>query len=113
MKTRISLFALMFVLSGPAFAQVYKSTDADGNVTFSDTPTSEGEEVQVNEANVADPVEVPENTSPPPAPEPKVIKTERPAEVVVETESDDGGRYNPVVRHRVIHRHQRREHRRR
>jgi len=48
--------------------QVYQSTDADGNVTFSDQPTSESEEVIVPQTNVGDSVDVP-----PPAPvvEPK------------------------------------------
>ena len=49
----------------PAFAQVYRSTDAEGNVTFSDQPTSESEAVNVPPTNVGDSVEVP-----PPAPEP-------------------------------------------
>ena len=46
-----------------AHAQVYQSTDADGNVTFSDQPTPEGKEVVVPETNVGDSVDVP-----PPAP---------------------------------------------
>jgi len=50
-----------------AHAQVYQSTDADGNVTFSDQPTPESEEVVVPETNVGDSVDVP-----PPAPEPVV-----------------------------------------
>ena len=113
MNARILLVSLLLLLSGPVCAQVYKSTDSEGNVTFSDTQTNESQEVQVNEANVADPVDVPENTSPPPAPETKVIKTERPAEVVVEQDDDDGYRgVRPwAVRHH--RRHHRREHRRR
>jgi hypothetical protein len=51
----------------PAHAQVYESTDADGNVLFSDQPTPESEEVKVPETNVGDSIEVP-----PPAPDPVV-----------------------------------------
>ena len=106
-KYRVMLSPLLLCLSCTAFAQVYKSTDAEGNVTFSDTPTDSSEEVQVKEANVADPVEVPENTSPPPAPEPKVIKTERPPEVTVERDYDDDGGYYGVRPGRIIRRHRR------
>ena len=56
----------------PALAQVYRSTDAEGNVTFSDQPTPESEAVNVPPPNVGDSVEVP-----PPAPEPTpVLKPE-------------------------------------
>jgi hypothetical protein len=50
-----------------AHAQVYRSTDADGNVTFSDQPTPESEKVNVPAPNVGDSVDVP-----PPAPTPVV-----------------------------------------
>ena len=65
-----------------AHAQVYKSTDADGNVTFSDQPTPEGKEVKVPETNVGDSVDVP-----PPAleavvePKPEIKIEELPAEL--------------------------------
>jgi hypothetical protein len=58
----------------PVFAQVYRSTDAEGNVTFSDQPTSESEAVDVPPTNVGDSVEVPP-PAPEPAPEP-VLKPE-------------------------------------
>ena len=51
----------------PAHAQVYESTDADGNVLFSDQPTPESKEVKVPETNVGDSIDVP-----PPAPDPVV-----------------------------------------
>ena len=51
----------------PAHAQVYQSTDADGNVLFSDQPTPESKEVKVPETNVGDSIDVP-----PPAPDPVV-----------------------------------------
>ena len=56
-----------------AHAQVYKSTDADGNVTFSDQPTPEGKEVVVPETNVGDSVDVP-----PPAPVPVPVVEPKP-----------------------------------
>jgi hypothetical protein len=46
-----------------AFAQVYKSYDADGNVVFSDKPTQGSQEVEITEPNVGDSFEIP----PPPA----------------------------------------------
>ena len=52
-------------LNGVAFAQVYKSYDADGNVVFSDRPTQRSEEVEVTKPNVSDSFEIP--PSPPPA----------------------------------------------
>ena len=52
-------------MTHPAFGQVYRSTDADGNVTFSDQPVSESEAVNVQQPNVGDSIEVP-----PPAPAP-------------------------------------------
>ena len=51
----------------PAHAQVYESTDADGNVLFSDQPTPESKEVKVPETNVGEASDVP-----PPAPDPVV-----------------------------------------
>jgi hypothetical protein len=106
-KCRVLLFPVFLCLSCSAFAQVYKSTDDEGNVTFSDTPTEGSKAVQVEETNVADPVKVPENTSPPPAPEPKVVKTERPAEVTVERDYDDGDGYHDNRARRKIRRHRR------
>ena len=50
-------------LKGVAFAQVYKSYDADGNVIFSDTPTQRSQEVDITKPNVGDSFEIP----PPPA----------------------------------------------
>ena len=70
-----------------AHAQVYQSTDADGNVTFSDQPTPDGKEVVVPETNIGDSVDVP-----PPAPvpvvepEPEIKIEELPAELQGELE---------------------------
>jgi hypothetical protein len=70
---RLLLFPLLLALSCTAAAQVYKSTDADGNVVFSDTPVAGSEEVEIPEPNLADPVEVPEYV-PPPKPQPKAAE---------------------------------------
>ena len=61
------LFIAMLALAGNAFAQVYKSTDEEGNVIYSDTPTQDSDEVEVPRTNVVDPGEVPEFV-PEPAP---------------------------------------------
>jgi hypothetical protein len=52
-------------LKGVAFAQVYKSYDANGNVIFSDKPTQRSQEVDVTKPNVSDSFEIP-----PPSAEP-------------------------------------------
>jgi hypothetical protein len=112
-KFRVLLFPLLLCFSYTAFAQVYKSTDAEGNVTFSDTPSADSEAVQVEKTNVADPTTVPENLfeSPPPAPE--VVKQQAQPEVAVENRDDDDGRLRRGRAARRIERHRRYEHRRR
>ena len=76
------LFSFLLATSNTAFAQVYQSTDADGNPVFSDTPTPNGQEIQIPETNVGDAVEVPKpEPRPEPEPEPEVI-------VIVEEEPD-------------------------
>lgn len=93
-------------------AQVYKSTDAEGNVTFSDTPSADSEEVKVEETNVADPTKVPENTAPAPAPE--VAKKKAPPETAVpdnaDFDDDDGYLGERREARRKLHHH--RTHRR-
>jgi len=46
-------------LQGVAFAQVYKSYDADGNVVFSDQPTQRSQEVDISKPNLSDSFEIP------------------------------------------------------
>ena len=60
-------------LNGVAFAQVYKSYDADGNVVFSDKPTQDSREVEVTKPNVSDSYEIPPS---PPAESPLETKPE-------------------------------------
>ena len=82
---RILLLAGLIGVNVPALAQVFRSTDADGNVTFSDQPAPENEAVTneavtIPEPNVGDAVKVP-----PPAPvvEPTPVARPEP-EVAVE-----------------------------
>jgi len=93
LKFRLVLFPVMLGLSCTALAQVYKSTDADGNVIFSDTPATDSEEVEITSPNISDPVEVPANVM---APEPKAVepqKQEPEGELVGEVYvKDDDGR---------------------
>ena len=63
----VSMAASLPGLILPVHAQVYESTDADGNVLFSDQPTPESEEVKIPETNVGDSIDVP-----PPVPDPVV-----------------------------------------
>ena len=64
-------------LQGVAFAQVYKSYDADGNVVFSDKPTQRGKEVEITKPNLSDSFEIP---PPPPAESPLETKPEAESE---------------------------------
>jgi Domain of unknown function (DUF4124) len=71
--SRLSWLALALVAS-QGWAQIYKSTDADGNVVFSDTPAdSSSEQVQLHQTNT---------TPPPPTVQPdKPPSTEQPVTV--------------------------------
>jgi hypothetical protein len=75
-KFQLALFPLMLGLSYTALAQVYKSTDADGNVIYSDTPATDSEEVEITSPNISDPVEVPTDVTAP-EPEPKAVKAQQ------------------------------------
>ena len=76
LKFRLVLFPVMLGLSCTALAQVYKSTDADGNVIFSDTPATDSEEVEITSPNIANPVEVPANVTAP-EPESEAVETQK------------------------------------
>jgi hypothetical protein len=88
------LFPFLLATSNTAFAQVYQSTDADGNTVFGDTPTPNSQEIQIPETNLGDAVEVPKSEpKPEPQPEPEVIVEEVPdyltGEISVKTSDDD------------------------
>jgi hypothetical protein len=72
-KLRILLPALLLGICLPVMAQeVYRSTDAQGNIVFSDTPTQGSETVVIDTPNISDPVKVPPpSATPAPAPKPK------------------------------------------
>jgi len=69
-------------LQGVAFAQVYKSYDADGKVIFSDKPTQRSKEVDITKPNLSDSFEIP----PPP-----------PAELPLETKPGSESEPEPVT----------------
>ena len=95
-KLRLLLFPVVLGLSCIASAQVYKSTDADGNVIYTDTPAADSKEVEITEPNIADPVEVPAYVPPPePQPESEAVEQHRrqPGEELVgEAYVEDDGR---------------------
>jgi hypothetical protein len=73
-------------LSGVAFAQVYKSYDADGNVVFGDKPTQGSSEVEISKPNLSDSFEIP---PPPPAEPPLETKPGPEPEPVTQPIADD------------------------
>lgn len=95
------IFPALLSISLMAHAQVYQSTDEEGNVSFSDQPTPDSKQIVVPETNVGDSVDVP-----PPAPksEPKIVADDIPAapqgEIYVKEKDNDGRRR----RHRPEHR---------
>jgi hypothetical protein len=98
-----AVLGFCFASQSQSQSEVYRSTDAEGNVTFSDQPTANSEKEVIPPTNVGDSVEVP-----PPAPvtEPKVVAKEPPAVpegtmVGIEEDSDDGSNWRR--RPRVIH----------
>ena len=56
---RTLLLSILLGLSFTIFAQVYKSTDAEGKTVFSDTPTPDSQEVEIRKTNVGGSFEVP------------------------------------------------------
>lgn len=71
--------------NGVAFAQVYKSYDADGNVVFSDKPTQRSQEIDISKPNLSDSFDVPS----PPA-------VESPAEAKPEVDSEPEPATQPI-----------------
>ena len=67
--------------NGVAFAQVYKSYDADGNVIFSDKPTQRSQEVDITKPNVSDSFEIPPPTPAESSPETKPEAKSKPEPV--------------------------------
>jgi hypothetical protein len=92
---RVVYFLFFLSLSGTAFGQIYGSTDSDGVPTFSDQPSADSHEVDIQKTNVGDSLDIPKDTSvsvpaPPPLPE----ETSTPTTVNVEIkEGDDDSDY--------------------
>lgn len=86
------IFPALLSISFMAQAQVYQSTDEEGNVSFSDQPTPDSEQIVVPATNVGDSVDVP---PPAPKPAPEIVADDVPAapqgEIYVK-EKDNGGR---------------------
>ena len=100
---RTPLMLLLLGLSGNAIAQVYQSTDAEGNPSFSDTPSAGSEEIELPETNVGDSVKVPEPSAEPepePVPKPEVVEQQAPPPEAVEGDNDNGGGYYRRRHHR-------------
>lgn len=59
---RVALFvSILGLLTGAAYAEVYKSVDAEGNVTYSDTPRGGGERVSLPNLTEYDAKAVPDS----------------------------------------------------
>jgi hypothetical protein len=94
---RILILASLMGANLPALAQVYRSTDAEGNVTFSDQQAPRSEAVNLPETNVGDSIEVPP-PSPVVEPKPEVTAEEPPSAVegeLVGVEKRDKKRRRP------------------
>ena len=85
---RALYFLFFMALSGTAFGQVYESTDSDGVPTFSDQPSADSHEVEIQKTNVGDSFDIPKDTSVP-APPPLPEDTTTPTTVNVEIKKDD------------------------
>lgn len=98
---------LLLVLGLPAMAQqVYRSTDADGNVIFSDTPTPGSETITVDTPNLADPVKLPPPSPMPDSANPPQVKPEPVIEGAPDPEGEiypDSGRKSKKKRRRRDH----------
>jgi len=102
---RALYFLLFLSLSSTTFGQVYESTDSDGVPTFSDQPSADSHEVEIQKTNVGDSFDIPKDTSvpvPPPLPE----DTTTPITVNVEIhEGDDGSNYRDKIRRKKLRDH--------
>ena len=82
-------FGLLSV-NGDAFAQVYKSYDADGNVVYSDKPSQRSQEVEIGQPNVSDTFEIPPPPAdPPPETEPAAPAADAETQPIADDDSAD------------------------
>ena len=100
------LLLLLLGSSCTVFAQVYQSTDSEGNTSFSDTPSAGSQEIIIPETNTGDAVKVPEpKPEPEPAPEPKVEEQQAAPTEAVEGDDNSGGGNYYRRRHHLRHGH--------
>jgi hypothetical protein len=103
-KPKLSLLvlaALATLCLNATAQQVYESTDEQGNVTFSDTPTPGSREVTIEAPNLGDAVKVPPaspdtETQEAPKPKPATASGEVPADLSTinnDVDGDDGDYY--------------------
>jgi hypothetical protein len=85
------LCLILLSLNNAAVAQVYKSYDANGKVTFSDTPTQGSKEIEVTKPNVGDSFDVP-----PPAPAATLPGSQTEAESEPEPTTQPDMEYDPA-----------------
>ena len=102
MSNSRTLFLLLLLgSSGNAFAQVYESTDAEGNKSYSDRPSAGSQEIVIPETNTGDAVKVPEpKPEPEPAPAPKVVEQPAAPPEAVEGDYNNRGGYYRRRHHR-------------
>ena len=81
-------------LKGVAFAQVYKSYDANGNVVFSDKPTKRSKEVEITKPNLSESFKVPPSPPANSSPETKPDAGPEPASVTQPISDDDSADTN-------------------
>ena len=109
MKTSYLVLSLSLFLPlvGEAQEQVYKTTDAQGNTVFTDSPpTEEAERVELGSPNIADSVEVrPYETAAPPRENPSTAVAESPqaAPVYIGGDDDLRGDVSEERRKRELH----------
>jgi hypothetical protein len=63
--SQLIMAMVLSVISTALAAQVYETSDADGNPVFSDTPSAGASEVEIQTTNTAKSVEVRPESSPP------------------------------------------------
>ena len=84
--SQLSVAIVLSVLSATLPAQVYQTSDKDGNPVFSDTPSAGASEVEIQTTNTANSVEVRPESSPPKQKQPKAAeRSENTAPEQIET----------------------------
>ena len=104
---RALCFVFFLSLNGTTLGQIYESTDSEGVPTFSDQPSTDSHEIEVQEINVGDPLVIPESASAPPSPP---EETSTPIEIIVEDQKNDDDGDSLREERREERREKRREH---